>query len=117
MWLDPEGETRNNVVYVFFLRFNSIFSLFFQYQVDLTLAPYFIHLCGTHQAPQGALLCCNDCGSPRRVVHESQLTKTALVVVLSHVHIHSVLLHKNIVHAPGNDTTHRRREEIIPNLY
>lgn len=47
----------------------------------------------THQAPQGTLLCCNDCGSSRRVVHESQLAKTSLVVVLPNAHICSVFLH------------------------
>lgn len=59
----------------------------------------------THQAPQGSFLSCNDCGGSWCVVHQSQLTKAALVVILSDTHIHIILQHKNLIHTPGNEET------------
>lgn len=70
----------------------------------------------THQGPQGALLRGYNRGSSWRVVHERQLTKAALIVVLSNAHTHSILLHENIIHTPGNDRMHGRGGEVIVRL-
>lgn len=71
-----------------------------------------IFFCQTHQAPQGSILCRHDCGGSRRVVHESQLSKTALVVIFSNTNAHTVLLYKNIVDTSGSDWTEKEREQM-----
>lgn len=95
MWLDPEREATK------------------EQPVSRTLSHTAqCFFCQTHQAPQGSVLCRHDCGGSRRVVHESQLSKTALVVIFSNTNAHTVLLYKNIVDTSGSDWTEKEREQM-----
>lgn len=58
----------------------------------------------THQSPEGPLLLGDDGSSTRCVVHKRQLSKAALVIVLTNAAAHAILLHHNIIHAPATET-------------
>lgn len=67
----------------------------------------------THQSPQGPLLLGDDGSGTRCVVHKCQLSKAALVIVLTNAAAHATLLHFNIIHAPATETNNTTLAQLI----